>query len=58
LGQSGVNYSSYIKDLFIEPNRVAQLSVLLVAAVATFFVLIIALNKDYSNYSKKDAYDD
>ncbi|MGB0419237.1 MAG: sodium:calcium symporter [Opitutales bacterium] len=57
-GQSGVAYSTYIKDLFIEPNRVAQLSILLVGAVATLFVLIIALNKNYSNYSKKEVYDD
>ena len=57
-GQSGVAYSTYVKDLFIEPNRVAQLSILLVGVVATLFVLIIALNKNYSNDSKKEVYDD
>lgn len=48
------SYSSYVMDLFIEPNTVARLSVGLIALVAGLFVLITLLNPGYRNLSKKE----
>lgn len=47
------NYSSYIVDLFIEPNRVALLSIGLIASVAAIFAIIIARSQSYKNPSKE-----
>jgi NSS family neurotransmitter:Na+ symporter len=47
-------YSGYIRDLFIEPNIVAWLSISLIAGVAALFVFIISLNPDYKKLTKKD----
>jgi hypothetical protein len=41
------SYSGYVKDLFIKPNPVAWLSILLIALVASFFAFCIALNPRY-----------
>jgi SNF family Na+-dependent transporter len=47
-----VSYSGYVMDLFIEPNRVAQLSVGLIAVVAALFIIITALNPGYKQLDK------
>jgi SNF family Na+-dependent transporter len=47
-------YSSYVKDLFIEPNLVAWMSLSLIIGVAALFVFIISLNPDYKKLTKKD----
>ena len=47
-------YSSYIRDLFIEPNTVAWLTVCLIGAVAALFAFIAYLNPDYKKLTKKD----
>lgn len=47
-------YSGYIVDLFIEPNRVAQLSVGLIVVVALLFAFITALNPEYKKLTKGD----
>lgn len=47
-------YSGYILDLFIEPNRVAQLSVGLIVVVALLFAFITALNPEYKKLTKGD----
>lgn len=46
--------SSYVRDLFIEPNTVAWMSLALIGFVAALFVFLIALNPDYKQHSKKD----
>lgn len=49
-------YSSYIKDLFIEPNPVAWLSVGLIALVAALMVLLTAVgNFDAKSKLKEDS---
>jgi SNF family Na+-dependent transporter len=48
-----VSYSGYVMDLFIEPNRVAQLSVGLIAVVAALFIMITALNPSYKELEKE-----
>ena len=47
-------YSSYVRDLFIEPNKVAWLSLALIGSVAALFILLIALNPNYTQLTKKD----
>jgi SNF family Na+-dependent transporter len=47
-------YSGYVRDLFIEPNIVAWLSISLIAGVAALFVFIIFLNPDYKKLTTKD----
>jgi len=47
-------YSSYVRDLFIEPNTVAWLSVSLIAVVAALFVFIIAQNAEYKKLKKEE----
>ncbi len=47
-------YSAYVRDLFIEPNTVAWLSVCLIGAVAALFVFIIGQNPDYKKYQQED----
>jgi len=47
------HYSGYVKDLFIEPNTVARLSVGLIAIVAALFTFIVALNPDYKKIKKE-----
>jgi SNF family Na+-dependent transporter len=46
-------YSGYIKDLFIEPNAVAWLSVALIGIVAALFIFIITLNPEYKKITRK-----
>lgn len=48
------SYSGYVKDLFIEPNTVAWLSVGLIGIVAALFTFIIAQNSGYKNLNKED----
>tara|TARA_Y200000002_G_scaffold380510_1_gene392153 strand:- start:3759 stop:5477 length:1719 start_codon:yes stop_codon:yes gene_type:complete len=47
-------YSSYVRDLFIEPNKVAWLSLALIGSVAALFISLIALNPNYKQLTKKD----
>jgi SNF family Na+-dependent transporter len=47
------SYSSYVVDLFIEPNTVAILSVGLIGLVGGLFVLITALNPEYKQAGKE-----
>ena len=47
-------YSDYIRDLFIEPNTVAWLTICLIGAVAALFAFIAYLNPDYRKLTKKD----
>ena len=47
-------YSSYVRDLFIEPNKVAWLSLSLIGLVAALFIWLIALNPNYKQLIKKD----
>ena len=47
-------YSSYVRDLFIEPNKVAWLSLALIGSVAALFIWLIALNPNYKQLTKKD----
>lgn len=49
--------SGYVKDLFVEPNTVAWLSVALIGAVATLFTLFISLNSDFKNPESKVNHD-
>lgn len=48
------SYSGYVKDLFIEPNTVAWLSICLIGLVAALFAFIVAQNPDYKNLEKED----
>ncbi|HAV12817.1 MAG TPA: sodium:calcium symporter [Opitutae bacterium] len=48
------NYSSYVKDLFIQPNTVAWLSIALIGIVAALFVFIVSLNTNYKTLTKED----
>ena len=45
-------YSSYVKDLFIEPNKVAWMSVGLIGLIALLFTCFIALNPNYKQKAK------
>ena len=45
-------YSSYVRDLFIEPNKVAWLSLALIGSVAALFIWLIALNPNYKLIKK------
>ncbi len=47
-------YSSYVKDLFIEPNKVAWMSVALIGFVAALFTVFIAFSPNYKNFSKEE----
>ena len=47
-------YSSYVRDLFIEPNAVAWMSILLIGLVAAFFTFCVALNPNYKTLKQKD----
>ena len=47
-------YSGYVKDLFIEPNKIAWMSIGLIGLVAAFFIFCVALNPGYKQLTKKD----
>lgn len=47
-------YSNYIRDLFIEPNTVAWMTICLIGVVAALFACITYLNPDYKQLTKKD----
>jgi NSS family neurotransmitter:Na+ symporter len=47
-------YSSYVRDLFIEPNKVAWLSLALIGSVAALFISLIGLKPNYKQLTKKD----
>jgi SNF family Na+-dependent transporter len=47
------HYSSYVLDLFIEPNTVARLSVGLITLVGILFIIITAINPGYKNLKEK-----
>ncbi|MEC9227918.1 MAG: sodium:calcium symporter, partial [Verrucomicrobiota bacterium] len=47
-------YSIYVRDLFIEPNKVAWLSLALIGSVAALFIWLIALSTNYKQLTKKD----
>ena len=49
--------SGYVRDLFIEPNTVAWLSISLILLVATLFALFIALSPDLKTQKKETAND-
>lgn len=49
------SYSSYVKDLFIEPNTVAWMSIALISIVAALFVFIISLNTNYKTLTKENS---
>jgi hypothetical protein len=44
--------SSYVKDLFIEPNKIAWLSVSIVMVFAIFLALLIGRAKAYKDIQK------
>lgn len=46
------SYSSYVRDLFIEPNTVAWLSVVWIGLVAALFCFIVSQNPGYRKRSK------
>ncbi|MGJ8653153.1 MAG: sodium-dependent transporter [Opitutaceae bacterium] len=46
------SYSGYVKDLFIEPNTVAWLSITLISIVAALFIFIVSLNTEYKQLPK------
>jgi SNF family Na+-dependent transporter len=48
------SYSGYVRDLFIEPNTVAWLSVGLIGLVAALFVFMVAQNKGYKDPKTED----
>ncbi|MGB0744406.1 MAG: sodium:calcium symporter, partial [Opitutales bacterium] len=48
------SYSGYVRDLFVEPNTVAWLSVGLIGIVAALFTFIVAQNPGYKNLEKED----
>lgn len=48
-------YSSYVKDLFIEPNTVAWMSIALIGIVAALFVFFISLNQNYKKIAKEES---
>jgi SNF family Na+-dependent transporter len=48
------SYSGYVRDLFIEPNTVAWLSIGLIGIVAALFVFIVAQNSGYKKLEKED----
>ena len=48
------SYSNYVRDLLIEPNSVAWLSIGLIFLVATFFTFCVALNPNYKTSKLKD----
>lgn len=52
-----VQYSGYVRDLFIEPNNVAWLSVGFVIALFIFFALIVSSVQRYKDYHKKQEED-
>lgn len=47
---SDADVSSYIKDLFITPNRVAWMSIGLVLVLATFFIVLVSRVQRYRDY--------
>lgn len=47
-------FSGYVTDLFIQPNRVAWLSVGLIACVAGLFIFFTALNREYKELPPKE----
>jgi SNF family Na+-dependent transporter len=49
-----LSHSGYVRDLFIEPNTVALLSVGLIALVAALFAMITALNPSYKEEFKEN----
>lgn len=51
------SYSSYVKDLFIEPNTVAWLSVGLIGIVTALFIFIISLNPEYKKITTEAHHD-
>lgn len=53
-GTGEASYSNYVKDLFIEPNPVAWLSILLIGLVAVFFAFCVALNPAYKTANRED----
>ncbi|WPJ97353.1 sodium-dependent transporter [Coraliomargarita algicola] len=52
LSTGEAHYSSYVVDLFIEPNTVARLSVGLILLVAALFTIITVINPGYKNLKK------
>ncbi|CAI8265539.1 MAG: Uncharacterised protein [Opitutia bacterium UBA7350] len=48
------SYSKFVRDLFIEPNRVAWLSIGLIFLVACFFAYCVALNPNFKTSKQKD----
>ncbi len=52
LGGGSQEVSSYIKDLFIEPNNVARLSVGLMFLVAIFFSVVVSQSNRYKEEDK------
>lgn len=51
------SYSSYVSDLFIDPNPVAWMSIGLIALVAALFAFITSLNPEYKKITQ-EAQDD
>ena len=51
------NYSNYVRDLFIQPNAVAWMSVALIGIVAALFIFIIWLNPTYREITKETHHD-
>ena len=49
------SYSGYVRDLFIEPNIVAWLTIGLIGIVAALFIFIVAQNARYKNLDKEGA---
>lgn len=47
------DYSSYVKDLFIQPNGVARFSVVLIILVAAFFTLLTAIATKFKSTEKE-----
>lgn len=53
--QTGASsYSGYVRDLFIEPNTVAWLSVGLILTVATVFLVIVSQNEEYRKVTTQE----
>ncbi len=55
-GEAG-SYSAYVRDLFIQPNTVAQLTIGLIGIVAALFFIIASLNPEYKAITRKDSND-
>ncbi|MFT4900988.1 MAG: NSS family neurotransmitter:Na+ symporter [Lentimonas sp.] len=51
------SYSNYVKDLFIQPDAVAWMSIGLIGIVAILFTLIVSLNPEYKKITQEDHHD-